>query len=404
MIRCAALAAACFTAAVAVGACARGPVDPDTVDPMRVVPRDPLGTPVLALRWKMQTADRIHEVKPQEFAAPAVDRDTAYVGTATGTFFALRLTDGKVRWKSAIGSVSAQAALAWPNLYIGTTDGELRCLDAATGAVCGGLGAKTAWPYLSRGPIEQPPVVVGDLVVFANEADTVVAVDARTGKFKWQYKSETPDEYTLRGHAGLAIDGDLVYTGFSNGTLVALRAQNGSVAWLTSLKGDADRFFDVDATPVIVGSTVYATSSSGGVFALDKTTGLVRWHVPLFEGNSPGQPPGNVGGVATDGQRVYVSAADQGIYALDLDGNIIWRQGTRGAGEPAAPVVSGELLFYTLTDGGLFVANKRTGEVDQYFDPGDGVSASPAITLDDRVILLSNRGTVYNFDLDRPQE
>jgi outer membrane protein assembly factor BamB len=384
-------------------ACARGPVDPDTVDPMRAVPRDPLGVPVLHLRWRVETADRAREIKPQEFASPIVDRDTAYIGTATGTFFAVRLTDGKIRWKQPLPGVEAPAALAWPNLYVGTSDGELRCLDAATGKSCNALGGKSMWPYQGRGPIEQAPVPAGDLVIFANEADTVVAVDARTGAFRWQYKSETPDEYTLRGHAGIAVDGDLVYTGFSNGTLVALRAETGSVAWLTSLKGDADRFYDVDATPVVVGATVFATSSSGGVYALDKTTGLVRWHVPLFEGNQPGQPPGNVGGIASDGKLLFVTAADQGVYALDLDGNVLWRQGTRGAGEPAAPVVSGDLLFYTLTDGGMFVAEKRTGNVLQYFDPGDGVSSMPAITLDDRVIVLSNRGNLYNFDLERPE-
>ncbi len=400
MIRFARFAAIAAVLASA-SACARGPMKAEDADPMRAVPLDPLGEAVLSLRWKFQTADRIRELKPQEFAAPAVDRDTAYIGTATGTFYALRLSDGHVRWHKDLGAVSAQATVAWPNLYIGTNDGQILCLEAATGTPCGGLGAKTSWPYLSRGPIEQPPVAVGDTVVFANEADTVAAVDARTGKFRWQYKSETPDEYTLRGHAGLTVDGDLIYTGFSNGTMVALRASTGSVAWLTSLKGDADRFFDVDATPVVVGSTVYATSSSGGVYALDKATGLVRWHVPLFEGNSSGQPPGNVGGIVSDGQRLFVAAADQGIYALDLDGNVLWRQGTRGGGEPAAPLISGDYLMYTLTDGGLFVADKRTGEVHQYFDPGDGVSATPSVTLDDGLIVLTNRGNVYNFDLAR---
>ena len=65
----------------------------------------------------------------------------------------------------------------------------------------------------------------------------MVAVDATTGKFKWQYKSETPEEYTLRGHAGVTIDKDLIFTGFSNGTLAALRKDTGSVAWSFS---DAD--------------------------------------------------------------------------------------------------------------------------------------------------------------------
>src|SRR5690606_23625604 len=115
------------------------------------------------------------------------------------------------------------------------------------------------------------------------EADQVVALDAITGKFKWQYKGETPEEYTLRGHAGVAVSGDLAYTGFSNGTLVALRKDNGSVAWSSSLKADADRFVDVDATPLVFDGTVYASSSSGGVYALDKRTGLVKWRLPFWD-------------------------------------------------------------------------------------------------------------------------
>src|SRR5262249_30326818 len=198
------------------------------------------------------------------------------------------------------------------------------------------------------------------LIVFSNEADQVVAVDAVNGKFKWQYKGETPEEYTLRGHAGVTIDGELIYSGFSNGTLVALRKDTGSVAWSTSLKGDASRFVDVDATPVVIGDRVYASSSSGGVYALDKTTGLVRWRVPFYDVAQP-SATGNVGGIATDGKTLYVSVADLGTYAIDLDGNTIWRVGAKGGGEPAAPVIFGDLLVYTLAEAGLFIANRKTG-------------------------------------------
>ena len=95
----------------------------------------------------------------------------------------------------------------------------------------------------------------------------------------------------------------------------------GAVAWIKSLKGEATGFFDVDATPIVLGETVYATSSAGGAFAFDRSTGVLRWRLPL-EGAGP---------LATDGQRLYLAAANQGVYALDLRGNIIWRQGPRGA-------------------------------------------------------------------------
>lgn len=352
--------------------------------------REPAGGGRLALSWKFATADRLTEVAPQEFAAPAVVADTLYVGSASGHFFALRTATGRVRWKRKLGAVTCAPLVSSGTLYVGTTDGFLLALDAQTGT--------EKWRYQSRGPIQQPPISTADLIVFANEADQVVAVDAITGKFKWQYKVETPDEYTLRGHAGVAADGELLYTGFSNGTLVALRKDNGSVAWSASLKADAERFMDVDSTPIVLGDYLYASSSSGGVYALDKTTGLVHWRMPFYDIALPGAT-GNVGGLATDGKAIYASVADLGTYAIDLGGHVMWRVGARGGGEPATPVVFDDLLLYSLASDGLFIAERRTGKTLEYFDPGDGISAEPTVAADGRLFVMSNRGILYAFDL-----
>jgi len=360
-------------------------------DAMRAGAIEPLGEDRLSLHWKFVTADRLTEVEPQEFAGAAVYADTLYLGSASGWFFALRPATGAVRWRKKLGAVSSTPIVSGGMLLIGTSDGTLLAVDPQTG--------NEKWRYQSRGPIEQSPVATGELVVFSNEADQVVAVDALTGKFKWQYKGETPEEYTLRGHAGVAIDNELIYTGFANGILVALRKDTGSVAWSTSLKGDADRFMDVDATPVVVGDQVYASSSSGGVYALDKTTGLIRWRVPFWDVAQPSST-GNVGGMATDGKTLYVSVADLGTYAIDLSGNVLWRVGAKDGGEPAAPVVWNELLLYSLAHDGLFIADRRTGETLEYFDPGEGVSATPTVTGDGRLFVMSNRGILYAFDLD----
>jgi len=178
-----------------------------------------------------------------------------------------------------------------------------------------------------------------------------------------------------------------------------LRKDTGSIAWSTSLKADADRFMDVDATPLVIGDRVYASSSSGGVYALDKATGLVRWRVPFWDAAQP-SATGNVGGMASDGKVIYVSVADLGTYAIDLDGNIVWRVGAKDGGEPAAPVVWNDLLLISLTHDGLFLADRRTGETLEYFDPGDGVSATPTVTGDGRLFVMSNRGILYAFDIE----
>ncbi|HEU4614261.1 MAG TPA: PQQ-binding-like beta-propeller repeat protein, partial [Kofleriaceae bacterium] len=337
--------------ALLVAGCVRVP--PRSADAMNAVGQEPLGEDRLSFKWKFQTSDRLTEVAPQEFAAPAVWADTLYVGSAKGWFFALRAANGQVRWRKQVGSVVCAPLIDRGMLYVGTNDGYLVALDAQTG--------EEKWRYQSRGPIEQTPASTGDLIIFANEADQVVAVNAIDGKFKWQYKSETPEEYTLRGHAGVTVDGELAFTGFSNGTLVALRRDNGSVAWSTSLKAEADRFMDVDATPIVIDDVLYASSSSGGVYAIDKATGFVRWRLPFYDASMP-SATGNVGGIASDGKVLYVSVADLGTYAIDLGGNIIWRVGARGGGEPATPVVFADMLVYSLASSGLFVADRKTGE------------------------------------------
>jgi outer membrane protein assembly factor BamB len=373
----------------ATSSCVRVPYQ--RADAMSAEPVEPLGEDRLSLHWKFETADRKTEVEPQEFASPAIWADSLYVGSATGWFYALRSANGAVRWRKKLGAVNCAPLVLGTNLYVGTSDGSLIAMDAQTG--------QEKWRYQSRGPIDQTPAATSELIVFSNEADQVVAVDAITGKFKWQYKTETPEEYTLRGHAGVAVDNDLIYTGFSNGTLAALRRDTGSVAWSTSLKGEADRFMDVDATPIVIDNFVFASSSSGGVYAIDKTTGLVRWRMPFYDVAMP-SATGNVGGLASDGKTLYVSVADLGTYALDLFGNIVWRVGARGGGEPATPVVFNDLLVYSLAKDGMFVADRKTGATLEYFDPGDGVSAEPTITGDGRLYVMSNRGILYAFDLE----
>jgi outer membrane protein assembly factor BamB len=384
-----ALALAVTLTAGASAGCMRLPTD--RADPMSAIPREPLGEDRLSRRWKRVLHDRREEISPQEFATPSLWSDTVYAGSAAGELVALRASTGELRWRKKIGAVYSKPAMDGGLMYVGTEDGALFCLDAQTG--------DEKWRYQSRGPIGQMPLVSGQLVVFANEGDQVIALDALSGELKWSYKADSPEENTLRGHAGVTSDGELFFTGFSNGNIVALRRDTGSVAWLQSLKGEALAFFDVDATPAVIDETVYVTSSSGGVYALDKTSDLVRWRTPLWDAALP-SATGNVGGLTSDGIYLYVAVADLGIHALDLQGNVVWRVGANKGGEPATPVLSGDLVVYTLAKDGLYLARRRSGEIVEYWDPGDGISAAPAVSSDGRMFVISNRGILYAFDLD----
>jgi outer membrane protein assembly factor BamB len=362
-----------------------GPL-PGNLDPMSATDPDPVGRPAMSLRWKKVLADTARDSSPQEFASAAVvlgpsrDRDTLYVGSHEGTFHAIVAETGRPLWEVKLGSVSSRPIENRGRVYVGTDDGFLVCLDGFTG--------DELWRYPTQGPILEAPVIAGDMVIFSNEADQVYALDRASGTFRWQYKTETPDDGTLRGHSGVVLDGELVFAGFSNGTLVALRQATGSVAWLASLKSGEEQFVDVDVTPVISGDAVFAASTAGGLFSLDRSLGRVKWRLAI-EG---------VGALAADESRLYAVAANQGAYALDFDGHIIWRQGTRGGGEPAGPVLADDYLLYSLSEAGLFIADRTSGEVVQYFDPGYGVSSEPVLARD-AMYVLSNSAILYAMSL-----
>jgi len=79
---------------------------------------------------------------------------------------------------------------------------------------------------------------------------------------------------------------------------------------------------------------------------------------------------------------------------------VLWRVGAKDGGEPAAPVVWNDLLLASLAHDGMFLFDRRTGEVLEYFDPGAGISSPPTVTGDGRLFAMSNHGILYAFDVE----
>ncbi len=112
------------------------------------------------------------------------------------------------------------------------------------------------------------PALWRDLLLFADFAGKVQAVDARDGKPRWSYD------------ARLAVAGDLVvdaagrvFVGSRTYDLIALDAATGKELWKHYYW-----FSWIESPPVVRGQTVYTGSSDGvGVYAIDVATGARRW-------------------------------------------------------------------------------------------------------------------------------
>jgi outer membrane protein assembly factor BamB len=347
-------------------------------------------TAVVRVAWShtLVRTTPLLEYKPQEFATAAVgDNGLVYIGSSARRLLALRPRDGAFVWDYPLtGGMSSEplylpAGTAFPEatLVIGDDDGALTALSARTG--------EKRWEHRVRGAIRVRPAFADGMIYFTSGEGRLYAVDARTGQWRWQYEREVPESFAIRGASGAVAEGGRVFAGFPDGYVVALNGKTGEAVWTRQLSGEAARFTDVDSTPVIRDGVVYATSYSGGVFALDAKDGSTRWRFEL-DGAGPLS-------LDQDG-RIYVSSSTEGIYCLDAQGRLQWRQGAARHGELSRPVLWGAYLLLSAAHSGAFVIDARSGQLLQAFNPGHGVTGRPAAAGSD-VYVLSNAGVFFKL-------
>jgi outer membrane protein assembly factor BamB len=340
---------------------------------------------VARLRWRTSIHDHnMFEPRPEECAAGVVVGDKLVVGSRAGNVVALSAGSGRTVWSTPVsGGIDAEARYDAQRgqVYLGSDDGWFYAF---------GPDGAVRWSYKSKGAIERLPELDTELVYFTTANDRVVALEAATGKWRWQYERDTPEGFTIHGHSGVRLHEGAAFVGFSDGFLVALQAATGQVMWARSLAAATEQFVDVDATPALFGDTVIASSYSGGLYALADRNGDVRWRRGI-EGASA---------LRIDAGRLYVAAPREGLAAFTPDGNVLWRQGLADAGDLTPPQAVGPYLLFSGSRAGLFIVDRATGKLLQLFNPGHGACASATIGADSHdIYLLANSGTVYALRL-----
>ena len=341
---------------------------------------------IVHVRWRTELhAHKLFEPQPEECATGALAGDRLVIGSRAGSIVGVRTLDGHLEWATAAsGGIDGAARFdaAHGQVYVGADDGSFYALDPRDG--------RARWTYHAKGEIDREADVAGDAVYVATAADRVVALDAVTGKWRWQYDRETPDGFTIHGYGGPRVRGNHLLVGFADGYLVALQIATGEVSWARSLAAVSDQFVDVDSTPIVSGDAIYAASYSGGVYGIEAKDGSVRWRLDT-EGAGP---------LSLIGGRLYFAAPREGLHAISTDGQILWRQGLADAGDLTAPVALGRYLIFSGSRAGLFVVDADSGDLLEIFNPGQGICAGATVDADaGRLYVLSNGGSLYALDI-----
>jgi outer membrane protein assembly factor BamB len=340
-----------------------------------------------------------------------------FVGSSDHGLYAIRAEDGAILWRfETLSSVQCEPLYVEDEdtVYFGSNDGALYKVAALDGALL--------WRFNTNAEVARRPVIRNGVVYVVNGNDTLVAIDAATGKLKWHQHRTPAFGMEVAGYAGPALGRDKVYAAFSDGTVQAYSLEDGSEQWPTvdlaaeaeqQAGGDVPRYLDVDTTPIVdkhaSGIVVYVAGYAGGVFALDAENGTRVWvndkaigvtNLVLWE--QPVHPPRTGHGPEVPVRKLLLGSSGlTGLWALDPnDGRTVWRRNLPEGGMTAPVPIQGALLVGT-TRYGIFLFSPQDGGAIDGIATGNGFAMTPA-AYGRRAFVLSNGGTLIALSVQPP--
>lgn len=292
------------------------------------------------------------------YSTPSVVGDRIYLlgneGLEDEFVRAFNVRDGKQVWSVRIGKVgnpdqrpSYPGARSTPTLdgdvlYALGSDGDLACLDAATGDVrwtkslrndFGGKPGK--WAYA------ESPLVDGDAVVCTPGADeaTIVALNKKTGEPVWKSAVPGGDDAAYASVIVVEAGGVKQYVQFLGKGLVGVDAKTGKFLWRyeKTAQGSPANM----PSPVARDGFVYSATgkAGGGLVKLKVDGGKVQAEEVYF---SPKLPKA-IGGSVLVGKNLY--GASDALLCVDFEsGEIKWEG--RGVGAGAILFADGRLYLH----------------------------------------------------------
>ncbi len=154
--------------------------------------------------------------------------------------------------------------------------------------------------------------------------------------------------------------------------------------------GDDLRLLGLYGTPVVSEGRVFLTAYDGSLYALDLETGELEWF----------QETGRhiVGGAAVAGDTVYVGSGDHCLYAFDsAGGDPRWEPFCSGDKIWSTPVVSNGVVYVASMDKRLYALNADTGTEEWSFK-GEAAITSTPVVAGDRVYVGALNNKFYALD------
>lgn len=281
------------------------------------------------------------------YGSPAVAGDRMYLVSNEGLenefVQALDTSTGRRVWSTRIGKVGnpdqqpsypgarSTPTLAEGELFVLGSDGDLACLEAASGRVRWRRNLRTdfggspgVWAYS-----ESPLVVDRKVIVTPGGAEaTVVALDRSTGQVVWKCAVPGGDPAGYSSAVSAVIAGVPQVVQFLGKGLVGIHRDTGRFLWRSTRT--VDNRFGVNATtPVVAGDLVYSSSAAGGGVTRVSAQGETLLAEPAYLER---RAPTALGGSVRAGEFLYGTSGSQLVCVEFATGRLRWEDRCVGAG------------------------------------------------------------------------
>ena len=337
--------------------------------------------------------------------SPVIGADgTIYVGndeqfgtmdpTYTGFLYAIRPTDGTVKWIYPTGPVDSPPVVgADGTIYVGSfvqpTFGGTWTTYTYALYPTGGL--KWSIPFTME-TLTNSPAIGADGTVYMGISGSLYALNPTDGSVKWSQSINSHNNYYP---PAIGADGTIyVGGGIPGGSscLYALNPTDGSVKWYYPTQSY------VLGTPAIgADGTIYAVDGTY-VYAINPTDGSFKWRTYPSYSSAYTSPAIGSNGLIYVGGVHYMSALSI------TNGSVQWQFNLGAYGYSSAngsPAIGADGTIYFGTDGDNGIPNifalTSTGGLKWSYTTGNIVSSDPAIGADGTVYIGSNDGYLYAF-------
>jgi outer membrane protein assembly factor BamB len=327
-------------------------------------------------------------------AAPIVANGRIYTIDTLGAVRAFDAQSGRQFWASQTPDDRGNEAalygggIAYDNGKIFATNGlgYVAALDENSGGIL--------WQVRPGGPLRGAPSIANGAIYVMSQDNQLYSLKEEDGSTNWSAAASL-EIAGIFGSASPAVGQGTVVAGFSSGELNGYRYENGRQVWQdqlerTSIRTSVSSLSDVDADPVIDNGQVFAVGQGGRMVALDITSGQRIWEL-------------NIAGIATPwvaGDGVFVVTDDAKLACIyRQNGHIRWIQqlpqfekakSKKGQIDYSGPVLAGNHLFVTGSNGTLIQLDPATGNYQTQSRLGAGVSLPPIVA----------NSTLYVYDDD----